>query len=395
MSVYYTDNKLTDNIASSLTLTYETIQKKLTPLAIEFVFNTNMACIRCYDWISHKRKLNSVVDYSLSQIENGVLAVYSYIALFARYFAYNSVELHHYPWMNVSRYYRSNAYRAPYVNRTFNTPLIEDVYSTPKELAFPDAFSETYRSCAEGTTIPNQTLITMATGNCRIVALWNPDRPDFIPTMEKSRIDFILVEYGHPKMKGLIQIQLPDSIYMVGNEILSKAFVLRHLNNSCLPNTWYFDEDYLIRIIDHNADSIEIGSDQYIVLEKDGYQVAEDPYANLPDLIPVDSIEQFMCTDSENESQVGYMLEEDDIESELEHLSPLDTVDSTETRSEEPFPMLRSDSTLELSDSTPDSTPLKKTYSISDTVFVLDDFVDDSYTTLNKIEAFHTKPKTD
>jgi hypothetical protein len=334
------DEELIETIGMSLTNLYKTLTQIAEPIIFESIFQANVACIQVYDWTKRRRKEIHVIDYPLSKIETGIAIAYSHIRQYLKYFTYNAVELPYYPWISVSIYDRASC----------EIPTVVNTYSRPEESSFADAFSHVYRSI-ESPTTANQTLITMAVSSeCRIIALWNPDRPDFVPTMDKSSIDFILVEYGHPKMKGLMQLQLPDSIYMVGNEILSKAFVLRYLNHSCMPNTWYFDEDYIVRIIDHNADSLEIGSGQYIVLEKDGYRVVEDEYADMPHLIPVDSIEQFMCeSDSENESPVECVFD--------------------------------------------DPTSAKRTYSTEDAVFVLDDFVDDGYS--GKIDSNYLKPKQD
>jgi hypothetical protein len=319
------DEELMETIGISLMNLYKTLTQIAEPIIFESVFQANVACIKVYDWTKLRRKEINVIDYPLSKIETGITIAYSHIRHFLKYFTYNAVELTYYPWISVSTYDRTSC----------EIPTVVNTYSNPEKSSFAEAFSHVYQSITTSANA-NQTLITMAvSSDCRIVALWNPDRPDFVPTMDKSSIDFILVEYGHPKMKGLMQLQLPDSIYMVGNEILSKSFVLRYLNHSSIPYTWYFDEDYIVRIIDHNADSLEIGSHQYIVLEKDGYRVVEDEYADMPHLLQVESIEQFMCeSDSENE----------------------------------------------------------RTYSTEDAVFVLDDFLDDDY---SKIDSNYTKHKKD
>jgi hypothetical protein len=372
---YAIDEEMIHSLVDAIRNLFKTVKQVAQPVILDSVFQTNIACIKLYDLTKRCRKELPTLDYYLSQIETGCVFSSLHIRHFIRYFVYNAVELNYYPWISVSSYSRRVQ---SYINEPQNNiPTISNTYLKPEEASFPEAFSRVYRSI-DASTVSCQTLITMATGfgSARIIALWNPDRADFVPTMEKSNIDFILVEYGHPKMKGLLQIQLPDSVYMVGNEILSKSFVLRHLDHSCIPNTWYFDEDYIVRIIDHNADSLEIRSHQYIVLEKDGYKVMEDDYADLPDLISVDSIDNFMCeNDSENESPAGYMAEPD-----------LDDIDQEDER---PAGYI----------SEPDSEPVKKitlskrTYSIDDAVFVLDDFMEEIYG--SKIDLIGAKPKQD
>ena len=370
------DEEMMHSLVDAITNLVKTVKMRSEPIILETVFQTNIACIKCYDWTKKCRKELPILDSYLSKIETGFVSASLHIRHFIRYFVYNTVELNYYPWISVSSYNRG---AQSYITEPqHNIPTISNTYLKPEEASFPEAFSHVYRSM-DPSNASNQTLITMATGlgSARIMALWKPDRTDFVPTMDKSNIDFILVEYGHPKMKGLIQIQLPDSVYMVGNEILSKAFVLRHLNHSCIPNTWYFDEDYIVRIIDHNADSLEIRSHQYIVLEKDGYKVMDDDYSDLPDLIPVDSIDNFMCeSDSENESPAGYISEEEE---------ELDEEEEHEKQEENDLELKRE----------PENPQTKRTYSIEDAVFVLDDFADDGYAHSNKIESFNTKPKQD
>jgi hypothetical protein len=353
----HTDDDMLISLSQSLVDAYGLLKKIAERTLLESVFKANIAYIRLYDWAKRMRKSYPVVDMPISLVEREWIRTYESVSRFSQYFMYNMVELNTYPWISVSSYE--------------NGQPIKETYYLPEQTTFETAFSQVYRESLDSEA--NQTLITMTLGpDRRIVALANPDRPDFVPTMEKSNVDFIMVEYGHPSRKGLVLMQLPDSVYMVGNEILSKAFVLRYLNHSCLPSTWVFDEDYFIRIIDHNADSLEIRSHQYIVLEKDGYRVMEDEYADMPGLIRVDSIEEFMCS-SESEEEEKYEGG-DEGESEQE---------------EDPEPVIeRPDGYVSDPESEPEFIGHKRTYSNTDTVFVLNDFLD-------KIDSIGTKPKQD
>ena len=61
-----------------------------------------------------------------------------------------------------------------------------------------------------------------------------------------SNIEFIFIEYTHPRMIKSIELIIPKSIYSTGNEILSCAFIMKQLE---LTNCYYiFDEDYVIRL---------------------------------------------------------------------------------------------------------------------------------------------------
>jgi len=88
----------------------------------------------------------------------------------------------------------------------------------------------------------------------------------------KSKTRFIGIEYRHPKMSGVIQIDLPIHTYYAGNEILSPTFILRYLKYQ--SNPFVFDEDYKITLIDSNVQFSEMKWTDYCVLLADGYEIA-------------------------------------------------------------------------------------------------------------------------
>ena len=88
---------------------------------------------------------------------------------------------------------------------------------------------------------------------------------------EFSDIEFVFVEYYHPRMFNTIEFPIHHNEYVIGNQILSQAYVLRRLE---LLNIYYiFDSEYEIRLMDHNVDDIIITSDQYVEIRKDNYKI--------------------------------------------------------------------------------------------------------------------------
>ena len=86
-----------------------------------------------------------------------------------------------------------------------------------------------------------------------------------------SEVEFILVEYTHPKMNGSISFELPQGYYLVGNELFSPAFVQRYLE---LQREYYvFDDQYIINILDSEVNEQQLTFDQYIKLEEKSYLV--------------------------------------------------------------------------------------------------------------------------
>ena len=90
-------------------------------------------------------------------------------------------------------------------------------------------------------------------------------------TSDKSTAHFFTIEYTHSKMEESVELHLSNSWYIVGNELFSPSFVLRALEHQIKP--FYFDELYKIKIMDNNFQIIEFGSDKYIKLSYDGYDI--------------------------------------------------------------------------------------------------------------------------
>jgi hypothetical protein len=90
---------------------------------------------------------------------------------------------------------------------------------------------------------------------------------------KQSRVKFLGVTYSHPKMTNKIDIEIPKSMCMVDNEILSPAFILRCLKYQ--PQSYVFDMNYEINIIDGNINSYKIKSHQYVVLGERDIQIIE------------------------------------------------------------------------------------------------------------------------
>jgi hypothetical protein len=87
---------------------------------------------------------------------------------------------------------------------------------------------------------------------------------------EKSKIYFLTVQYfQNNDDKSPITLEIPKSMFIVNNELLSPTFIYR-----CLKYQGYsfkFDMSYKIRIIDHDINMIELNYSNYIILKKDDY----------------------------------------------------------------------------------------------------------------------------
>lgn len=80
---------------------------------------------------------------------------------------------------------------------------------------------------------------------------------------------FITVQYIYKNF--IITLDLPKSLYVVDNILMTPEFVYRCLSYQKDP--FVFDYDYTLKLIDHNINIIELKSNQCILLEKDKYKV--------------------------------------------------------------------------------------------------------------------------
>lgn len=96
---------------------------------------------------------------------------------------------------------------------------------------------------------------------------------DRLITISMCPIRFIVIEYIHPRMTSPITIELPMGIYIVGNNILSSVFVLRWLVGNIAKNSYIFDMDYKLRIMDNNIKYVELNSNQYCVFTENNWYI--------------------------------------------------------------------------------------------------------------------------
>jgi hypothetical protein len=73
-------------------------------------------------------------------------------------------------------------------------------------------------------------------------------------------------------MTETIEIKIPESYYIVGNQLYSSIFVLRCLQYQ--SKMFVFDENYSLEILDNNITIFQLKSNEYISIEKDEYKIS-------------------------------------------------------------------------------------------------------------------------
>jgi hypothetical protein len=88
----------------------------------------------------------------------------------------------------------------------------------------------------------------------------------------KSKVEFMFVEYAHPKMGNTIELVIPEGMWRTGNVLFTPTFILRLLKHQ--TTSYYFDLDYKINIMDQDVQNITLSSNRFIVLEENSYIIS-------------------------------------------------------------------------------------------------------------------------
>ena len=97
---------------------------------------------------------------------------------------------------------------------------------------------------------------------------------EYVP--EKSKVKFISILYGHPKMSNMLTLKIDPGFLREGNNLFSKSFVLRLLKYSYSADQYVFDENYELKVMDDKIRTVVLGFNKYMVINaasKTGYTV--------------------------------------------------------------------------------------------------------------------------
>jgi hypothetical protein len=117
-------------------------------------------------------------------------------------------------------------------------------------------------------------LVKMKVGDDYVFRIFdntNGQFDEFKLPLIRSKAKFLSIEYTHPFMKKGIVFELDKSVYFVGNQILSPTFVKSYLEYQ--SELYHFDMDYVLKIMDGDINSFELGFDRSVVLTEEGYSI--------------------------------------------------------------------------------------------------------------------------
>ena len=243
----------------------------------------NRTCIKLRIKYRTTRKLNPTFDLLCTFVDNVIAAM---VACFV-YLTSEKIELNEPAWVSYCQYIpAANGMRAitgdEYL-RFFDTQKWSSDLATVLDPQQPyrDMFCKNYLSLQKkrewGCPCKSNLLIGKLCPTATMVRIVNHIDPQkWELKMEPSSVRFLEVEYKCGNREPLT-IEIPKSHYFAENEILSKTYVLRYLEHLPIYVRWKFDEsEYSLRIIDEDSVVFSLNSDQYVLLEQDGYKIREN-----------------------------------------------------------------------------------------------------------------------
>jgi len=100
-----------------------------------------------------------------------------------------------------------------------------------------------------------------------IVKILNTHESSTNMPCKESKCSFLSIEYSHPEMKDTISLEIPRSMMIAENQILSPAFVRRCLEYQ--SQSYVFDDQYKILLMDSTIKQYTINYKQYISISED------------------------------------------------------------------------------------------------------------------------------
>ena len=127
-------------------------------------------------------------------------------------------------------------------------------------------------------------VITKYRGKYQVTPDREPDRVqecvrDQAAHLIPSDVRFLCIQYLHPQMKGSpIELTIPPGMMMVGNQLLTPAFVLRLLDHTVGTRSGYpFDLNYTLSVMDSHIRMFNLNSTEFVVLDETTYTIVSQP----------------------------------------------------------------------------------------------------------------------
>ena len=285
-------------------------------VVLEWVFAYNRAKIKTHIYFREVRKTYPAVNMICGIVET----VSRWISRGVKWLLHRRVEPDCDSW--ISRYSynpkdntTNEAFRKFRNQSLTEWPLVDfqEVFQTEYRGALSSANPE-YSNLIVARVLPELT---------RIKRFETADAGKDLIVVKRANVSFLSVEYCFDRQNS-VTIDIPKTHYVVGNELLSDAYVIRHLEHLPVYLQWTFDGKYQLKIIDENLNTVVLNETQWVLLTEDDYVVCSEEDSRSVGHVPGENKVRF----AEDEETKEYEKGED--REDTEESDPL-------------FPLLRED----------------------------------------------------
>jgi len=270
------------------------INQRVGQYALKSIVAYNRLCIQTKVKCRMLRKQNAILNTICLIIEN----IFAVIGAFIRCIIYNRFEPSAPIWISTCKYIQDGCNTTTQDNYViFNEDefeyLSKHLFDTSENADITTTHDIFCGKPEKDTLIianicPNKTIVRFAKNMDKLPQTTLPGvrsesslfeseilHNSVLSNISKSHVIFLEIEYSF-RENFRITIELPKSQYIVGNEVLSKTYILRYLEHLPLYVNWSFnDTEYSLRIIDDDSNVFTIKSNQYIQLGKDDYNIID------------------------------------------------------------------------------------------------------------------------
>lgn len=88
---------------------------------------------------------------------------------------------------------------------------------------------------------------------------------------KKSKVEFLFIEYTHPKMRHTIEFAVPKQFMLCNNELFSVGFIFYLLKKQEVA--FEFDLDYKLNILDGLIHKTKLTANDFVVIHENDYKV--------------------------------------------------------------------------------------------------------------------------
>jgi len=160
-------------------------------------------------------------------------------------------------------------------SESFTKILLDGSYSDHVIGTTFDDYCKTAQNTIKTTPSISEIMTTLKYNNQYITYSCFPDKTDKAKLIrfpiQPSKVSFLSIEYVHPAMSQKIVMDIHNDYYMSNNHLLTPLFVKRFLEYQ--SQSYYFDMDYELNLMDSDLNLFSLNSKQYILLNNEGYTI--------------------------------------------------------------------------------------------------------------------------